>query len=48
MSSSTCPSRAHTLRNVVREMVAELVAVKPIREPLQELQVLPSIRIART
>ena len=26
------------LRNVVREMVAELVAVKPIREPLRELQ----------
>ena len=34
-----------TLRNVVNEMIAELVAVKPIREPRQDLQVQPDIRI---
>jgi SAM-dependent methyltransferase len=33
-------------RNVVSEMVAELRAVKPIREPLQNLQVAPQIVIA--
>lgn len=32
-------------RNVVREMVAELRAVKPIRAPLRELQVYPNIVI---
>ncbi len=31
-------TRVNTHRNVVQEMVAELVAVKPIRPPLQELQ----------
>ena len=30
-------------RNVVREMVATLRAVKPIREPLRELQVVPEL-----
>lgn len=30
-------------RNVVREMVAEMRAIKPIREPLKELQVAPRI-----
>lgn len=33
-------------RNVVSEMVAELRAVKPIREPLQSLQTAPRIVIA--
>lgn len=33
-------------RNVVREMVAILRAVKPIREPLRELQRLPKIEVA--
>ncbi len=32
-------------RNVVREMVATLVAIKPIRQPLRELQVSPPIKI---
>jgi SAM-dependent methyltransferase len=38
-------TRINTLRNVVRETIAELVAVKPIREPKQELQVSPKIEI---
>jgi SAM-dependent methyltransferase len=37
--------RINTLRNVVKEMIAELVAVKPIREPRKELQVLPELNI---
>lgn len=32
-------NKVHMLRNVVREMVVELVAVKPLRQPLAELQV---------
>ncbi|MFZ5354296.1 MAG: class I SAM-dependent methyltransferase [Bacillota bacterium] len=36
-----------TYRNVVREMVVELQAVKPIRQPLRELQVQPVIVIER-
>jgi hypothetical protein len=32
-------------RNVVQEMVADLRAVKPIRQPLRELQVPPRIEI---
>ena len=39
-------TRAHTLRNVVKEMVVELVVVKPIREPRRELQVAPAINIS--
>ncbi len=35
--------RVMTERNVVREMVATLRCVKPIREPKRELQVLPKI-----
>jgi len=31
-------SEVHTLRNVVKEMIVELRAVKPIREPKAELQ----------
>lgn len=33
------------VRNVVQEMVVELVAVKPIRPPLGELQVTPPVNI---
>lgn len=33
----------HTGRNQVQEMVAYLTAVKPIREPLKELQVKPAV-----
>jgi len=32
-------------RNIVSEMVAELVAVKPLREPLRELQTIPPVLI---
>ncbi len=35
-------------RNVVLEMTAELVAVKPIREPKKELQMPPNIEITLT
>lgn len=34
-------------RNIVREMVATLVAIKPIRECRKELQVMPAIAISR-
>lgn len=37
----------HRDRNVVGEMVAELHAVKPAREPLAELQVPPEVQFAR-
>lgn len=33
-------------RNIVAEMVATLRAVKPIREPLRELQVAPEVRFS--
>jgi SAM-dependent methyltransferase len=36
-----------SLRNVVLEMTVVLIAVKPIRAPLRELQVPPRIEIAR-
>lgn len=36
--------RVFAERNVVKEMVATLTAVKPIREPRKELQELPQIR----
>ena len=32
-------------RNVVREMIVELRAIKPIRQPLRELQVQPGVEI---
>lgn len=38
-------TRANTERNVVREIVATLHAIKPIREPKRELQVAPSLVI---
>ena len=37
--------KVRQLRNVVVEMTAVLVAVKPIRAPLRELQRYPSIEI---
>ena len=37
--------RIATLRNTVREMVAELRCIKPPREPLRELQTPPAIEI---
>jgi SAM-dependent methyltransferase len=37
--------RLRTERNLVLEMVAELVAVKPIREPLRELQAAPALNV---
>ena len=33
------------LRNVVREMIVELVAIKPIREPKRELAMQPHVEI---
>jgi SAM-dependent methyltransferase len=38
-------ARIQRERNLVREMIVELVAVKPIREPRRELQVAPKIVI---
>lgn len=38
----------HKYRNVVREMIVELRAVKPIRERKKELQVRPDLEIALT
>lgn len=38
--------KIHHQRNIVSEMVAELTAVKPIRQPLRELQMLPQILIS--
>ena len=40
-----CLEEIMKYRNTVREMVVELVAVKPIREPKRELQVPPQIII---
>ncbi len=37
-------SRVNQMRNVVKEMVAELTVVKPIREPRKELQTVPHIK----
>lgn len=37
-------SRIHRERNIVVEMAATLRAIKPIREPLRELQMAPQIR----
>jgi predicted SAM-dependent methyltransferase len=39
--------RIHRERNVVVEMVVILRAVKPIREPLRELQVVPRVSLIR-
>jgi SAM-dependent methyltransferase len=43
MNAETLSKIVRTNRNVVQEMVADLRAVKPIREPLRELQVPPRI-----
>jgi SAM-dependent methyltransferase len=37
--------QVHTFRNIVKEMVIELRAIKPIREQKKELQVSPKIEI---
>lgn len=39
-------ARTRSERNLVTELVVELEAIKPAREPLRELQVAPSIHIA--
>jgi len=45
VSVETLYGRIHSERNIVIEMVAELEAVKPLREPKRELQVAPQIHI---
>jgi hypothetical protein len=40
-------NRVERERNVVREMVATLRAVKPIREPLRDLQKVPTVTLQR-
>src|ERR1700677_639334 len=42
-SVQTLSNDVTTKRNVVREMVVDIRAIKPIREPLKELQVAPRI-----
>ncbi|HAA29943.1 MAG TPA: hypothetical protein DCE56_22440 [Cyanobacteria bacterium UBA8553] len=37
--------QVHTFRNIVKEMVVELRAIKPIREPKKELYISPKIEI---
>lgn len=37
--------QVHTFRNIVKEMIVELRAIKPIREQKKELQVSPKIEI---
>lgn len=37
--------QVNTFRNIVKEMVVDLRAIKPIREPKKELQVSPKIEI---
>ncbi len=46
LAKETVMRRVETERNVVLEMVAELLAVKPAREPLAELRVSPEIHLA--
>lgn len=45
LSAEQILSKVHAERNVVRELVCELRAVKPIRVPARELQVSPAIEI---
>lgn len=40
-------NKINSQRNVVKEMLVELLAVKPIREPLKNLQTIPQIFILR-
>ncbi|MBD1921231.1 class I SAM-dependent methyltransferase [Microcoleus sp. FACHB-831] len=37
--------QVHTFRNIVKEMIVELRAIKPIREPQKELYIPPKIEI---
>ena len=46
MTVETAMNIVRSERNVVREMIATLRAVKPIREPKRELQVPPAIKFA--
>ena len=46
LSSKEIMTKISTLRNQVREMIAELRAVKPIREPKKELQRAPKIELS--
>jgi SAM-dependent methyltransferase len=46
MTAEAIIKQIETQRNVVREMVAELIAIKPIRPPLRELQSAPRLEIA--
>lgn len=48
VSDADVMSKVHTYRNVVREIVYEMRAVKPRREPLRALQTLPNICIRYT
>lgn len=45
LSAKEIIHKINTLRNMVLEMVIEMTAIKPIREPLLELQVPPEIII---
>ncbi|HLN11965.1 MAG TPA: methyltransferase domain-containing protein [bacterium] len=45
MDAKAIIEHIRTHRNVVREMICEMKAVKPIREPLRELQTQPKIEI---
>jgi SAM-dependent methyltransferase len=45
LSAQEILSRAQNERNWVREMVCEMRAIKPIRDPKRELQTLPHIEI---
>lgn len=46
MTPPAIGEKIQTQRNVVQEMIAELVAIKPAREPRRELQTAPAFEIA--
>ena len=46
MSALEIQTRVYLLRNIAKELLVELVAVKPLRPALQELQTAPTIEIA--
>jgi glycosyltransferase involved in cell wall biosynthesis/SAM-dependent methyltransferase len=45
MTPQAILDKIYTQRNVVREMIAELTAIKPARQPVRELQVGPTIEV---
>lgn len=45
LDAARCLAKSRTERNVVREMVCDLRAVKPRREPLRELYAIPKLAI---